>query len=116
MRKLYFLVMFCLIMVINKFPANAQNIPDDSIISCYLHVSEAFEPDYKIVNFTLNSVDSLSKEIWRSKKITPLLKDSIGYLIKVDFPKSLFPPSNMIHCTALAVDPSQPADTMKLSY
>lgn len=116
MNRLVLFQILCIVLIYDPLKLVAQNQPPDSVVTCFLHISENFAEYYQVEGFVMNYTDKETKEKWHSPVIKPLQYDSSGYLVKVDLPARFYPPSKKLWCTAIGVDPRSPSDTVTFSY
>jgi hypothetical protein len=116
MKRLVLFLTLGKLFVILQVNVIAQNQPSDSVVTCFLHISENFAEYYEVEGFVMNYTDPATNEKWHSPVIKPLQYDSSGYLVKVDLPARFYPPSKKLWCNAIGVDPRSPYDTVTFSY
>jgi hypothetical protein len=116
MNRLVLFLTLYIVLIYDPVKLIAQNQQSDSVVTCFLHISENFSEYYEVEGFMMNYTDPETKEKWHSPVIKPLQNDSSGYLLKFDFPARYYPPLKMLRCTAFGVDPRLPSDTVTFSY
>lgn len=101
-----------------KSNADKYNNDGDTLISNFLHINDQFSkwPEWKIVGFVLQSVDTANTIKWESELISPLDKDEKGYLIKANIPSKVRKLYPKIWCSLVYTDSLKSADTLMHNY
>lgn len=73
----------------------------------YMHIKPKGYKNQEIVGFELFNRGRRNQLEWTSPRLEPLLKDSLGYLVKVDLPNELIPEVKMLRCRAVAKNPNK---------
>ncbi|WP_373492648.1 hypothetical protein [Aquiflexum sp.] len=73
----------------------------------YMHIKPRGYQNKEIIGFELYNRGRRNKQEWNSPRLEPLLKDSLGYLVKVELPNELIPEVKMLRCRAIARNPQK---------
>ncbi len=95
-----------------------SDVKEYEIVSTYIHIPLIKNSKWReVTGFVLKSVDTSGNPGWQSEKISSIEKDSSGYFVKLNLPKSVLKNSKEAWCTAFVQrETTTGFDTISVKY